>query len=68
MNLLNDSDKSNLIKLLKSIKECNFKGTINVEILDYMRSEDLSLDNWSNKHNELLELLCNEVDSNKNKN
>lgn len=68
MNNLNDTDKSNLINLLESIKDRGVKGFINREILDYIVSNDLSLDEWSKKHNKLLELLRSEVDSNKNKN
>jgi len=68
MNNLNDTDKSNLIRLLESIKDRSVKGFINREILDYMESNDLSLDEWSNKHNKLLELLRSEVVSDKNKN
>jgi len=68
MNNLNDTDKSNLIRLLESIKDSGVNGFINREILDYMESNDLSLDEWSSRHNELLELLCSEVGSDKNKN
>jgi len=66
MNNLNDTDKSNLIRLLESIKDRSVKGFINREILDYMESNDLRLDEWSNKHNKLLELLRSEVVSDKN--
>ena len=68
MNNLNDTDKSNLIRLLESIKDSGVNGFINREILDYMESNDLSLDEWSKKHNKLLELLRSEVVSDKNKN
>jgi hypothetical protein len=67
MNELNGADKSNLIKLLVSIKDRSVKGFINREILDYMESNDLSLDEWSNEHNKLLELLRSEIVSDENK-